>query len=122
MKFFLKCSISLALIYFLLTFLDLNEISNNIKDINSLFIIIAFCILFLQMLILSYRWYLILSLLGVNLNAYLIIKYYWSGLFFNQLMPSSFGGDLVKVILVSRNGFDYNKITSTVVIERLIGY
>lgn len=121
MKFLLKFLISIGLIYFLLSFLDLNEITNNIKDINLLAIIIAFVISFLQMLILSYRWYLTLSLLGVNLNAYSLIKYYWSGLFFNQLMPSSFGGDVIKVILVSRNGFDYNKITSSVVIERLIG-
>ena len=121
MNIIFKILISFVLIFFLFNLIDIESVSKNIKKFSYLNFLFIFGMLFIQNLTLSFRWICLLKLMDIKMPFYNIISIYWSGLFFNQLMPSSFGGDLVKVIIATKTGHPFTSISTTIVLERVIG-
>jgi len=48
-------------------------------------------------------------------------QYYWLGLFFNQVLPSSIGGDAIRGYCLVREGNSLGRATSVVVLDRMMG-
>ena len=66
------------------------------------------------------KWSLVLSAAGINLPWYQLWKVYWTGIFFNNFLPSSIGGDGIRICLVGRGIGNMAGAASSVVIERLL--
>ena len=121
MIFFIKILCSLMLISSLFYFIDLENINKIIVNFSYSNLFIVMILLFIQNFILSYRWLCFLKMLDIKMNLFMIIRIYWSGLFFNQLMPSSLGGDVVKVVIATKTGYSFASISTTIILERVIG-
>ena len=59
--------------------------------------------------------------MALNAKFLLLLRIYWIGLFFNQLLPSSFGGDVAKVALAKKLNLSFGAIASSLVVERALG-
>lgn len=66
------------------------------------------------------KWSRVLISQGIKLSWYQLWKVYWVGIFFNNFLPSSIGGDGIRICLVGRSIANMAGAASTVVIERLL--
>jgi len=116
-----KILISAALLYFSLRKVDLSELASRI-DIASLgWIGLAIAVTFLQIFIGVLRWCEISEMCGAPLTTRQAMRYNVIGTFFNQTLPSSIGGDAMRLWLVARSGAGWRAATYSIFVDRAIG-
>lgn len=96
-----------------------NELINSRIDYN----FAGFLLILLGTFIAVYRWYIIMNELDFPKAPFsFYFKSYFRGIFFNQLLPSSIGGDAVKVIDVAKQlGCKKREAFVGVLIDRGLG-
>jgi glycosyltransferase 2 family protein len=116
-----KILISAALLYFSLRKVNLSELASRI-DIASLgWIGLAIAVTFLQIFVGVLRWREISAECGAPLTTRQAMHYNVIGAFFNQTLPSSIGGDAVRLWLVARSGAGWRAATYSIFVDRAIG-
>jgi len=118
---FIKAFISLIPIYLILKNIDLNITFDLIANIGLLYLFSAIAILLLQILLMSYRWKIVLDALNINISFKDTIRIFWIGLFFNQILPSSIGGDAMRGYYLYQRGHTVIKTSQGILIDRIIG-
>jgi uncharacterized protein (TIRG00374 family) len=84
--------------------------------------LIAFLIIFCEVILCAFRWQMLLRGVGVRERMWNIFQFTWIGLFFNNVMLGSVGGDLIKVVYVVRHFPEKKALTGmSVFIDRLVG-
>jgi hypothetical protein len=68
----------------------------------------------------AWRWRLLLSAAGIRVSHAAIVQQYFVGIFVNNFLPSTVGGDVVKVYYLGRER-GYRVVTASVAIDRLLG-
>lgn len=117
----LKILVSAALLYFSLRKVDLAALLARI-DVSSLgWIGLAIAVSFLQIFIGVLRWREISAECGAPLPTRQAMRFNVIGTFFNQTLPSSIGGDAVRLWLVARNGAGWRAATYSIFVDRAIG-
>jgi uncharacterized protein (TIRG00374 family) len=58
---------------------------------------------------------------GVHISVRRSARYFWLGLFFNQLLPSSIGGDAIRGYCLVRDGQSVGRATLSVLLDRILG-
>lgn len=69
----------------------------------------------------AYRWQILARALGDDIPLGFLIKSYMVGTFFNNFLPTSFGGDIVRIWDGSRYSQSLVKSSAIVVVERVTG-
>ena len=116
-----KILISAALLYFSLRKINLGELVSRI-DVSSLgWIGLAIAVSFLQIFLGVLRWREISAECGAPLDTKQAMRFNVIGTFFNQTLPSSIGGDAVRLWLVARNGAGWRAATYSIFVDRAIG-
>ncbi|MFH1038477.1 MAG: lysylphosphatidylglycerol synthase transmembrane domain-containing protein [PVC group bacterium] len=69
----------------------------------------------------SFRWGMLLTAQGVRLSHLSVFMYYMMGMFFNNFLPSTVGGDFVKAYYLSRATGKTAGSFISVLIDRLMG-
>ena len=116
-----RLSISLALIAFLIFIVDISSMKQALLSINmsSVFFIILVC--FIQMILAGLRWFLIGRMTGPFLSAAHIFQINFGAMFSNQILPTSIGGDLIRIELSRQRGLSVGRATRTVILDRTTG-
>jgi uncharacterized membrane protein YbhN (UPF0104 family) len=117
----LKVIVSLGLITFLINQVDFKGIVNILKNVDIKMIIYALTLLTIQVFIVTTRWQLVLKCQKIELNYKNTLQILWSGLFFNQAMPSSVGGDVIRGYYLKKQGMTLGRATLGVLMDRLFG-
>ena len=79
------------------------------------------CLLFLLGIVIRvFRWRALLHGLGVTPPLKLLLKLYLIGNFFNTVLPSGFGGDVVRVVELAQQNRQ-SAAVGTVIVDRLTG-
>ena len=123
-KFFLvllKVIVSLGLITFLINQVDFKRIVNILKNVDITMIIYAMILLTIQVFIATIRWQFVLKCQKIMLDYKNTLQILWSGLFFNQAMPSSVGGDVIRGYYLKKQGITLGRATLGVLMDRLFG-
>lgn len=81
----------------------------------------AFLLVVLQTLILGWRWHRIVHWLGARWPFGDAVRWVFVGLFFNQVLPSSVGGDAVRMWVLHQRGVPGSVAFGSVAIERGTG-
>jgi uncharacterized membrane protein YbhN (UPF0104 family) len=117
----LKILISAALLYFALRKVSFYDLASRF-DVASLgWIGLAIAVTFLQIFIGALRWREISADCGAPLVITQAFRFNLIGTFFNQTLPSSIGGDAVRLWLVARGGAGWRAATYSIFIDRAIG-
>jgi uncharacterized membrane protein YbhN (UPF0104 family) len=116
-----KILISLALLYLALRKVNLADLASRI-DIASLgWIALAIAVTLLQIFLGVLRWREISAQCGAPLTTMTAFRFNLIGTFFNQTLPSSIGGDAVRLWLVARGGAGWRAATYSIFVDRAIG-
>ena len=117
----LKIVVSLGLISFLVSQVDFKEIINILLNVNLTMIIYAIVLLTIQVFVAATRWQFVLKCQKITLDYNNTLQILWSGLFFNQAMPSSVGGDVIRGYYLKAQGITLGRATLGVLMDRLFG-
>ena len=117
----IKILVSAALLYLALRKVNLSELGARI-DVASLgWIGMAIAVTFLQIFVGVLRWREISAECGAPLATKQAMRFNLIGTFFNQTLPSSIGGDAVRLWLVARSGAGWRAATYSIFVDRAIG-
>jgi glycosyltransferase 2 family protein len=119
--FWLKIGVSVALLGYLLTLIDLDQLVDKLRAVDVRYLPLAFVLLLLQIVLSSLKWQVILRSDGVRMRLPFLIKTYMIGNFISLFLPTSFGGDVYRVIAARGVNQDLAKSTSSVLFDRLSG-
>lgn len=118
----LKLVISVALVYFIFSKIDLNAILYNLKKSNPYFLLIALGFFALSKILSSFRLNLYFHTIRVLLTHKSNLQLYFLGMFYNLFLPGGIGGDAYKGYLIKKR-FEVStkKVVSVLVLDRLSG-
>lgn len=119
-KIYLRILISLVLLGWLINSIDWKDVSAAFSNANYIWFLAAVVWIVLSMLVSVSKWKLILEAQGLQVSRQELWRAYWAGLFFNNFLPSSIGGDALRIIWVRRLTGDTAGATSSVIVERII--
>ena len=117
----LKLAVSVALLYLLLRSTDTAVVAGILGRLPIMAIAAACALLVLQTLVLATRWWLVMAAIGAPLSYGKIVSLTYIGLFFNQVLPTSFGGDAVRMWQAYRAGISREAAVGGVLLERASG-
>jgi glycosyltransferase 2 family protein len=116
-----KILISGVLLYFALRKVNLSELVSRINVGSLGWISMAIAATFLQIFVGVLRWREISAECGAPLAINQAMRFNLIGTFFNQTLPSSIGGDAVRLWLVARGGAGWRAATYSIFVDRAIG-
>ncbi len=117
----LKIVVSVLLLGILFSFVDFENVLQNMLYANISYLVLFVFLTIIAMLVSSYKWYVLASSQGFNKSFFFYFKIYFVGIFLNNFFPSSIGGDIYRVISLSSNKHDVSKASESVVIDRVSG-
>lgn len=120
-KTLIKAIITLVLFYFLLSYIDIDELFAVLAKSHGGFLLIAILLQILSTYLAAYRWQLIMQMLNFKEDLSFYVKSYFKGTYFNQILPSSIGGDAVRMIELSALGYDKKDVVFGVSVDRVLG-
>jgi len=120
--FVLKLVFSLSILaVIILTKAPLAEIGRVLSGVRLPWILIAFALNAVGLLASAYRWQILARVQGDEIPLAFLAKSYLVGLFFSHFLPSSFGGDIVRIWDGSRYSRSLLKSSAIVAVERGTG-
>ncbi len=117
----LQVLLSLALLYILLNDVGFKEVAGTLARINWAWYLLAFAIFLFNIVIRSYRWFILLHSLNDRPPFRRLLYLYFVGFFANNFIPTGFGGDVVKVVSLRQRYGRGTEALSSVVMDRLTG-
>jgi len=116
----LKFSISIALIWVLLDKVGVGEAMARLLSVHPGWLALAAVIAMVQVLICTCRWQAVLGGLYVSIGYKKAFKFWYIGAFFNQALPSSAGGDVVRGYLAYKDGMGLAPVLSSLFLDRAV--
>ncbi len=119
---YVRVAISLSLLGYLISILDWSLVSTLSVDVLG-YLLVSVGIVLVSLFLMAVRWRLIVSHeLGTSVSYLLLYRYYLMGSFFSIFLPSSIGGDVVRVAYSNKRfSLGWKRATGIVVSERLFG-
>ncbi|WP_139481448.1 lysylphosphatidylglycerol synthase transmembrane domain-containing protein [Bradyrhizobium ivorense] len=121
LMFITRVATSVGLLYFGLSGINFATIQSRLSYINPLWIALAIAVAIFQIFIGAPRWCEISALCQAPLGNLQALRYNIIGGFFNQTLPSSIGGDAVRLWLVKCTGAGWRAATYSILIDRVVG-
>jgi uncharacterized protein (TIRG00374 family) len=120
--FLLKLAFSLAILVFILTTqTSFSKIGSVLRNVNPYWLLLAFSLHAWGLYISAYRWQILARAQGDEVPLVFLAKSYLVGTFFNNFLPTRFGGDVVRIWDGSLYSKSLVKSSAIVLVERFTG-
>lgn len=113
--------VSAALLYIAFRGINFAAIQSRLSQISPFWVLLAVLATVFQIFLGALRWREISAECGAPLGTGQAFRYNMIGAFFNQTLPSTIGGDAMRLWLVRRTGTDWRAATYSVLVDRAIG-
>jgi len=117
----LQLLLSLVLLAWLGNRVGLDSIVSTLAGVDWSWYFPAFFLFLFNILLRTYRWYILLNALDDRPPFRQLLYLYFVSFFFNNFIPSGFGGDVVKVISLRQEHGHGTEALSSVIMDRLTG-
>jgi len=119
--FFLKLAVSIALVGWIIRDVDFSEVARVLQGSSVPVLVFAFGLYFIGYLLTAIRWRLLISIHGVRPPLLVLVQSFMVGIFFNNFLPSTIGGDVSRMYDVWRIAKDKSSAVSVVLVDRFLG-
>lgn len=116
----LRIAISLVAIIILLRQVGGSAVFEELRRATVGLLLLAWMLFLVGIVVRAFRWRALLHGLGLRPPFVLLLRLYFIGGFFNAFLPSGFGGDVIRVLELGREG-DSPAALGTVLVDRLTG-
>lgn len=121
LMFALKATITLGLIWVVLRNVDMADTLERVRSVSLGVSLGGLGLLLLLSLFSIIRWRIVMKQFGDVLGFGLTTRLFFEGLFFNQALPSTVGGDGVRIYRAFRAGLTLPAAINSVVLDRILG-
>jgi len=101
---------------------DLGQAAALISHANLGLIAATLLVVSIANFVVGWRWHLILSAEAASPGSTTLLKIMFVGLFFNQILPTGVGGDVVRAWRCSRVGIALGAAIRSILLDRACGY
>ena len=102
--FVVRCAVTLGLLWLLGANIDLEAVGGTFAAASPGWIVVTLVLGFTQPVLGTGRWRIVCRQLGKPLHFLMLLRFTLIGVFFNQCLPSTVGGDAVRIWLARRAG------------------
>jgi uncharacterized protein (TIRG00374 family) len=120
LKLLIKLLLSCFLFWLIFKSVDFRSVLKNLYMVHIDLLIMGLATFSFQIIILAYRWAIVTGELGKRLTTSTAIRITFISQFFNQALPSSIGGDAVRVWLARKDGCELRQSVQSVIVDRAI--
>ncbi|MHB1391299.1 MAG: lysylphosphatidylglycerol synthase transmembrane domain-containing protein [Thermoleophilia bacterium] len=113
-----RAAVSILLIALLLLTIDLRSLGETLSHVSAGLLALAVLTFLVTNMTSVYKWRLIVQAQGARVSWPYLTSIFYMGLFFNNFLPTNFGGDLVRIYKLSRATGSMVDATSSVVMDR----
>jgi hypothetical protein len=117
----LKIAVTLGLLFLALRGVAISSILERVDQISLVWLTLGVVTTIVQFVLTGLRWRIITQFCNVPLRLGEALRYVFIGVFFSQTLPSSIGGDAVRLWLLGRSGVGWRDATYSVLVDRAIG-
>ena len=117
----LKITITLRIIIYILKFIDFEFVFNIIYNSNKLFLFISFLLLSFMTFLQATRFYWITNYFNIDLKIYESWKNIAIGILYNQVLPSTIGGDGFRFLNMRELNHDAKNSFKSIIVDRIYG-
>ena len=117
----LKLLLTGLMLYYVMTLVDTEELKPLLTGLDKELLVSALLVHFIAFYIMSIRWWLILVSIGTHVNHARILPSYYLGLFCNNFLPTSMGGDVIRIAKMRAEGVNTNLLIFSTLSDRIIG-
>jgi hypothetical protein len=116
----IKAAVSGLLLYFTLAAVNIGAVKDRFSQIDARWIALGLLLLLIQVFVLALRWRQIVIRCGAGLPLPQAFRLSMIATFFNQTLPSSVGGDAVRIWLLGKQS-NWRVAAYSVFLDRVIG-
>lgn len=120
-KLVIRVAITALLFYLISRSVDLRDVADVIRQLDYTLLLPALLLQFASTVVAAYRWCLIMQVLQFGQTLFYYIGSYFKGTFFNQALPTSIGGDAIRVLDTGKLGNGHKEAFYGVFIDRVVG-
>lgn len=117
-----KAAVTLLILALLFRKINYTSTLHHLADIKPLTACVSLTILFLGLVAATARWRIVLQSMGQTLDSWQLFRINLIGQFFNQALPSTIGGDGMRVWLLYRQHCSFAGAFNSVLIDRIAGF
>jgi uncharacterized membrane protein YbhN (UPF0104 family) len=117
----LKVAISIALLYFALRGVDVSVVLSKLRMLDVGWTVAAIAAALTQQVVAAIRWQRIAMVCDAGVSASNAVRFQFIAAFFNQALPSTIGGDGIRLWLLQRQGATWRAATYSVLVDRAAG-
>ena len=117
-----KLVLSAGLLVYLLTSVDLSDILSHVIEGDHWLIAVAVLIYGTVVILSTVRWKILLDALGATTRFSKLCQSYMVATFFNNVLPSNVGGDVVRVRDAAKAAGSHTASLTVAVLDRVIGF
>jgi uncharacterized protein (TIRG00374 family) len=120
--FWLRLAAALAILYFVIRKNGRGRILESLAGAHTGWVLLGAVLFFLSIVAGAYQWFLLLRLQGIDLGYRACFRAYYSGMFLNNFLPGTVGGDALRVYEAKRGNDGWGKAVAATFLDRLIGF
>jgi uncharacterized membrane protein YbhN (UPF0104 family) len=117
--FLAKAAISVAFLFYATRKIDLTSFTADVRALNPSWLFLGLAQMLLIPILGGARWRLVLHALGSSIGVLRSTRLFWIGMIFSQVLPSTSGGDAIRIVLAWRGGVPFARSAHSVILERL---
>lgn len=117
----IRVVITLGILLLIFRNIEFEKVIGIIKQASIGYLLLAVLFQLLSTMLAGFRWYLVMHLIDFSQSVWFYIKSYFKGSFFNQGLPTSIGGDAIRVLDVASTGQRKRDSFIGVFIDRILG-
>ncbi len=112
---------SIALLAFMAQRFGVSSIAENMRSADPLFLLLAVAVFITSGILGAAQWGILLAFHGIRQGAFGTAARYFTGLFFNYILPGFVGGDVIRIYQASAASGRTTQAFSSTLADRVIG-
>lgn len=121
LKTLVRILVSGIILWLIARSIDLGQVLDNLRGASPGLLLLALGLQGASIAAAAYRWFLVMRNLDYPLPRQFYLRSYFKGMFFNQGLPTSVGGDALRVLDVASQGYRKRDAFAGVLVDRGIG-
>lgn len=122
LSFVFRVCLSAVLLGYIFSKIDISQTWKILQSADLGFILCAGVVYAGINVILLWRWFIFIKAMDLTVPVTEAVRYYLAGLFGNLFLPSSIGGDFLKIYGLCKNSSQKTRVVASVILDRLSGF
>jgi len=118
----LRLIAALAILYWVIRKNGQGRILETLAGARPGWVALGAVLFFLSIAAGAYQWFLLLRLQGIGMGYAACFRAYYSGMFLNNFLPGTVGGDALRVYEAKQGADGWGKAVAATFLDRLIGF